>query len=63
MFGFILASLSIGGMIAGYIMLPKDDMTKFVINTIKFIIFTMTLTLIGLFTLAMLGSTTSFKLF
>lgn len=63
MFGFIFITLLIGAAIAAYIKIPKDDDTKFVINTIKFFIGIMVLSLFTIFVFASLGSTTSIKLF
>ncbi len=63
MFGFILIALLLGGIIAAYIKLPKDEETKGAIKLFKFVIAIMTLTAIGLFTLAIFGSTMSIKLF
>jgi hypothetical protein len=63
MFGFVLASLLLGGAIAAYIKLPKDDDTKAVIKLIKFFIAIMVLTLGMFFSIAVLGSGNSIKLF
>lgn len=63
MFGFVFISLLLGGAIAAYIKLPKDEETQGVIKLFKFVIGIMALTLIGLFTFAIFGSTTSIKLF
>jgi energy-converting hydrogenase Eha subunit A len=63
MLGFVMAALSLGVVIAVYLKLPKDDEMKKLVSITKYVIFVMALTLIGLFTLAMVGSTTSFKLF
>ena len=63
MMGFVFMALLLGGAIAAYIKLPKDEETKGVIKLFKFAIAIMALTLITLFTLAIFGSTTSIKLF
>ena len=63
MFGFVFLALLLGGAIAAYIKLPKDDETKFAIKTAKFVIGIMVLTLIAMFGFALIGSTTSIKLF
>lgn len=63
MFGFVLAALLLGAAIAAYIKLPKDDDTKAVIKLIKFFIAIMVLTLGVFFSIAVLGSSNSIKLF
>lgn len=63
MAGFILMSVFLGLLIAAYIKLPKDSETLNTIRLFKFVIFTVAMTIVGLFTLAMFGSSTSFKLF
>lgn len=63
MFGFVLMALVIGGAIAAYIKLPRDDNAKFVIKTAKFVLGVMILTLITTFVFAIIGSTISIKLF
>ena len=63
MFGFVLIALLLGGTIAAYIKLPKNDETKSVIKLFKFVIVIMTLTLFTLFGIAVLSSGNSIKLF
>lgn len=63
MFSFIFLSLVLGGAIAAYIKIPKNEETAGIIKLCKFIIGIMILTLVILFGLAMVGSTTSIKLF
>lgn len=63
MAGFVLMSFLLGTAIAVYIKLPKDEETLNVIRLVKFVIFTISMTVIGLFTLIMFGSATSIKLF
>lgn len=63
MFGFVLMALLLGGAIAAYIKLPKDDETKSVIKLFKFVIVIMTLTLFTFFSIAVLSSGNSIKLF
>lgn len=63
MLSFVLTALVLGGAIAAYIKLPKDQETKLMINTVKFVIAVMSLTLVMMFILATASSTTTIKLF
>ena len=63
MFTFVLIAIILGGAIVAYIKMPKDAQTKPVIKLIKFTTAIMALTLLALFTFAVIGSTTSIKLF
>lgn len=63
MIGFAIMAIVLGGAVAAYILMPKDEDTVRTVGIIKFVLAVISLTMVGLFTLAMISSSTSFKLF
>jgi hypothetical protein len=61
--GFLFAAIGIGGMIAGYYLLPKKEKRVIINKKSKAFVAIVFATLIGLFLLAMLASSFSVKLF
>ena len=61
--GFLFMAIGIGGMIAGYYLLPKRDKKAIINKKSKSFVAIVFATLIGLFLLAILASTFSVKLF
>jgi len=63
MMGFVFMALLLGGAIAAYIKLPKDEETTRNVRLFKFVIVVMALTMIGLFLLGAFTADITFKLF
>jgi lipid-A-disaccharide synthase-like uncharacterized protein len=61
--GFLFMALGIGGMIAGYYLLPKRDKKNIVNKKSKMFVLVTLLTMIVLFVAAIGASTFSLKLF